>query len=147
MRRSEVTIVAVGIVSMTALTLALVREFKRPFDEYEVISSVKDPNSSQHAVTYIVNHSDSSNHLIYTYMTRRGLPVGSHDLTDGTVALISNGLGPSVQPNWINGRLTIAVPQDAVQRRGKLQTCTFEYDIPKIICFDPALVNVVKIEQ
>jgi hypothetical protein len=142
MPRSAAVAVTVGIFCMTALTVALVREFKRTFDQYEVIGSEKDPNSSQHAVTYIANHSNSSNQLIFTYITRRGLLVGSHDLTDGSLALISKGLGPSVQPKWIDSRLTITVPQDAVQRRGHLQNCAFEYDIPKIICFAPSLVKV-----
>jgi hypothetical protein len=143
MRRSEVIIVAVGVICMTLLTLMITAGTRRPlYDEFEVVANVPDVGTKRHAVTFRSNHQQPTKPLMFTLVGTTARQVGSYGLSDGQSALSWRGLPPSTLPIWIDGRLTLTIPNDTTQFRGSFGACGNEHSGPRVVCFDPALVTI-----
>jgi hypothetical protein len=130
-------IVSLGIGGLIAL------EFSQgdPLDKFEVLASIKDQASDQHAVTFKHYHADSSNTVTATWITQFPRNIGSTERVRGRPAISWHGL-KNFTPTWAQGRLTLIVPLGTELRSIKSSDCYFEYDKSPIVCFDEKLATV-----
>jgi hypothetical protein len=143
MRKSAVIAVAISIVGLVALAATMFARLGDLGDQYEVLSSEKDPTSDQHVVTFSFYHSNSSNTVSATWITQAPRELGSAERPSGQFALMWRGL-KSVSPTWVQGRLTLIVPPGTELRGKDSSDCYFEYDQSPIVCFDSKLATVVR---
>ena len=138
-------VVSLAIVAaLLAVVARMILGGRDPLDSFEVVAVEGPSMAGKYAVTFRHYHSNSSNTVFDTWLQSDRPSIASREPPSNTAQLGLVTMTPPVviSRRWQSDKLTIVVADEAEVKPDT--NCNYEYEKPKLVCFEPKFVDVVR---